>query len=243
MSIIAKAVPFIRERGLSVAAEALVNFILPLLIFDFAKPHIGEVNALIASSAPPIVWSLIEFARKRRVDALSILVLSGIALSLLAFLGGGSAKFLQLREKLVTVTIGLVFLGSAAIGKPLIYQLARATIMRRSPHELADFEAMRENVYFRRTMMTMTLVWGFGLLAEAAVAVALVFALSVHNYLIVGPIVGYGTVGGLSLWTYWFAQRQRRKGRSRAAAEAEMAAMDSPGVQTPIAQAPGVQAT
>ena len=33
-------------------------------------------------------------------------VLTGIALSLLAFLGGGSVRLLQLREKLVTVTIG-----------------------------------------------------------------------------------------------------------------------------------------
>ncbi|MDB5482174.1 MAG: putative rane protein [Caulobacteraceae bacterium] len=224
MSIIAKAVPFIRERGAGIATEALVNFVLPLLIFDFAKPRLGEVNALIASSGPPIVWSLIEFARKRRVDALSILVLTGIALSLLAFLGGGSARFLQLREKLVTVTIGLVFLGSAAIGRPLIYQLARATIMRRSPGEVAEFESLRDNVHFRRVMMIMTLVWGFGLLAEAAVSAALVLSLSVHNYLIVGPIVGYGTMGALSLWTWWYARESRRKGRARASAEAALKA-------------------
>jgi len=234
MSLVAKVVPFIRERGANVAIEILVNFAGPLLIFDFAKPQLGEVNALIASSAPPIAWSLIEFARKRRVDALSILVLAGIALSLVAFLGGGSAKFLQLREKLVTVTIGLVFLGSAAIGKPLIYQLARATIMRRSPHELADFEAMRDNLHFRRVMMVMTLVWGFGLLAEAAVAVALVFALSIHNYLIVSPIVGYGTMGCLSLWTWWYARESRRKGRERAAAaEALPQTAPEPNAQTP----------
>ena len=238
MSMIAKAIPFIRERGASVATEVLVNFLLPLLIFDFAKPRLGDVNALIASSGPPIAWSLIEFARRRRVDALSILVLTGIALSLLAFLGGGSAKFLQLREKLVTVTIGLVFLGSAAIGKPLIYQLARATIMRRSPSELADFEAMRDNMHFRRVMMIMTLVWGFGLLAEAAVAVALVLSLSIHNYLIVSPIVGYGTMGGLSLWTWWYARESRRKGRARAAAQAALMGAEQPGVQAHSVQTP-----
>jgi hypothetical protein len=237
MSVIDKAALFIRERGASVATEIAVNFLGPLLIFDYAKPHIGEVNALIASSAPPIAWSLIEFARRRRVDALSILVLTGIALSLLAFFGGGSAKFLQLREKLVTVAIGLVFLGSAAIGRPLIYQLARATIMRRSPHELADFEAMRDNQYFKRTMMIMTLVWGFGLLVDAAVAIALVFSLSIHDYLIASPVVGYGTFGGLGLWTYWFAQRQRRKGRERAAREAAIQA------QTALTGSPSAQAT
>ena len=83
---------------------------------------------------------------------------------LLAFAGGGGVKFLQLRENLVTGLIGLVFLGSAAIGKPLIYQLARAGMRRNTPDKVAEFEALRDNVYFRRSMTIMTLVWGIGLL-------------------------------------------------------------------------------
>src|SRR4051794_29697578 len=110
----------------SIAIELLVNFLLPYVVYVKAEAGIGQVHALLAASLPPIVWSVIEFARKRRVDAVSILVLAGIVLSLLAFLGGGSVRFLQLRENLVTGLIGLAFLGSAAIGRPLIYQLARA---------------------------------------------------------------------------------------------------------------------
>ncbi len=215
---------FIRERGAAAALELLVNFILPFLIFDLGKPSLGDVHALMLSSAPPIAWSLIEFVRRRRVDALSMLVLAGIALSLLAYLGGGSVKFLQLREKLVTVAIGLVFLGSAAIGKPLIYQLARATIQRRSPSELESFEAMKDNIYFRRTMLIMTLVWGFGLVGEAAVAAGLVMILTIKQYLVVGPVVGYGTMGALSFWTYWYSRRKRREGEAR---RAEAAALEA----------------
>jgi hypothetical protein len=220
---IAKAKTFLRERGVSIALEALFNFILPLVVYDLAKPRLGDVGALIASSAPPILWSLILLIRERRVDALSMLVLAGIALSLLAFLGGGSVKFLQLRERLVTVVIGLIFLGSAAIGKPLIYQLARATMMRRSSSELQEFEAMRDNVHFRRAMTVMTLVWGFGLVGEAAISVVLVFTLSVHDYLIAGPVLGYGTSGALGLWTFLYAREGRRRVTARRAAEAEAA--------------------
>jgi hypothetical protein len=36
----------------------------------FAKRDLGDVHALIASSGPPIAWSLVEFARQRRVDAI-----------------------------------------------------------------------------------------------------------------------------------------------------------------------------
>ena len=212
---------YLRANGVGLATEVAVNFVGPYLIFGWAKPHWGEVNALIASSAPPIVWSLVEFARRRRVDALSILVLAGIALSLLAFAGGGGVRMLQLREKLVTALIGVIFLGSAAIRKPLIFELAKATLARRGSSELSGFVALKDNPYFRRTMTVMTVVWGVGLVGEAALAAALVTMMSVKSFLIVGPIVGNGSMAGLGLWTFWYSRRQRRKGEARRAAAAE----------------------
>ena len=212
---IEKAWAFVRERGGQFSLEALVNFILPFLIYDLGRRRLGDVHALMAASGPPICWSVLEFARRRRVDALSMLVLAGIALSLLAFVGGGGAKFLQLRENLVGGLIALIFLGSAAIGKPLIYQLARASLARRSAHELGEFEALRDNRYFRRTMTIMTLVWGFGLLAQTAFACVLVFSLTIRTYLLVSPVLGYGTMGTLGLWTFFYSRRQRRKGAER----------------------------
>lgn len=213
----ARILAYLRTNGGHVLVEALVNFILPFAIYSYAEAPLGDVRALLASSAPPIAWSLVEFARHRRVDALSVLVVAGIVLSLLAMIGGGGAKFLQLRENLVTGIIGLAFLGSALIGKPLIYQLARASMRRKSEGEAQEFEALRVHAGFRRTMTVMTLVWGLGLLANVAVSVALVFALSIRTYLIVGPIVGYGTMGALTLWTFLYAQRARRRGEERRA--------------------------
>src|SRR4051812_15710292 len=165
---------YLRKNGGRILVEALVNFILPFVIYTYAEAPLGPVRALLASSVPPILWSLVEFARHRRLDALSMLVVAGIALSLLAMLGGGGVRFLQLREKLVTGVIGLLFLGSAAIGKPLVYELARATMRRKSEAEAQEFEALQVHAAFRRTMMIMTLVWGFGLLADVAVSVVLV---------------------------------------------------------------------
>jgi hypothetical protein len=201
----------------SIAIELLVNFLLPYVIYVKAEAGIGQVHALLAASLPPIIWSVIEFARKRRVDAVSILVLAGIVLSLLAFFGGGSARFLQLRENLVTGLIGLAFLGSAAIGHPLIYQLARAGKLRKSQAEAERFEALRDKQHFRRGMTIMTLVWGFGLIAQTIVACMLVFRISIRHYLVVSPIIGYGIMGGLALWTFWYVKRMKRRGAAPAA--------------------------
>ncbi len=219
-SRITKVLAFLRRNGATFAVEALVNFILPFAIYNYAEAPLGEVRALIASSAPPILWSVVEFARHRRIDALSVLVLAGIVLSLLAMLGGGGVQFLQLREKLVTGVIGLVFLGSALVRRPLIYELARATMLRRSADEAAEFAALQVHAGFRRTMTVMTLVWGLSLVADAALSAVFVMTLSVRDNLIINPILGYGVMGALSLWTFWYGRRQQRRGEARRAAEA-----------------------
>jgi hypothetical protein len=127
---------WIWARRSGIGADLLVNFALPFLIYTIAKSSLGNVHALLTASSPPIAWTIIQFARTRRIDALSILALAGIVLSLLAFFVGGGARFLQLRGQLARAAIGFLFLASAAIGKPLIYQLARARIKRRSPRPL-----------------------------------------------------------------------------------------------------------
>ncbi len=209
-----------------ILGEIIVNFVLPFLIYSALDTRLGDVGALLASSAPPILWSVIELIRHRRIDALSLLVIAGIVLSIAAAFGTGSARALQLREKLVTGLIGLVFLGSALIGKPLIYELAVAGMRRKgsgSVEELAQFQQLRDRPQFRRTMMLMTLVWGIGLVVDVAFGIVLVFSLSIREYLLVGPIVGYTFMGGLSLWTFWYSRRAKKRGDERRAAEARAA--------------------
>lgn len=213
--MLAYAVNYIRSKGGRIFLELLVNFALPFAIYSYAEAPLGDVRALLLSSIPPILWSLAEFVRHRRLDALSVLVVCGIALSLLAMLGGGGVQMLQLREKLVTAVIGLVFVGSAAIGKPLVFELARATMRRKSEDEAREFEGLQVHAGFRRTMTIMTLVWGFGLLADVAISVVLVFEVSIREYLIVNPIFGYGTMGALSLWSFLYGRRAKRRGAAR----------------------------
>jgi hypothetical protein len=211
---------YLRQHGSRLAVEVVVNFALPYVIFSRLKPGLGDAGALMASSAAPILWSLVQLVRRRRADAISLMVLAGIGLSLLAFLGGGSVHLLQLREKLVSVLIGVAFLGSAAIGRPLAYQFARAGLARGNPSELGAFEGLRDDPHFRRGMTRATLVWGFTLVGEAALCCLLVFTLSTQDYLIVSHLLGYATMGGLGLWTFWFSRHNRRERLARQAAGA-----------------------
>jgi hypothetical protein len=61
-------------------------------------------------------------------------------------------------------------------------------------------------------MLIMTLVWGFGLLAQTVVSCVLVFRIPIPTYLIVSPILGYGTMGLLGLWTFLYVKRKQKRG-------------------------------
>jgi intracellular septation protein A len=206
-----RALPFLRTNARTIALEIAINGVLPVVVYDAVHPAVGDVKSLLASMVPPLLWSIAEFARKRKIDIVSIFVIAGIVLSLLAFIGGGSAKFLQLRENMVSGIIALAFLGSAAIGRPLIYEVARTSMRRQSAEKAATFEQLNErNVNVRRSMTFMTLVWGSVLLLQTLLACALVFIVSIPTYLIVSPILGYGTMGALALWTFLYVQARKR---------------------------------
>jgi len=208
---------YARAHGVKLAAELAFNFVLPFAIYSAASGRFGAAPALMAASAPPILWSVATFIRERKIDALSMLVLTGIALSLIAFTGGAGVKFLQLRENLVGGLVGLVFLASAAIGRPLIYQLAKAGSRRRGPEAAAAVEALGGHAGFRRATAVATLVWGFGLSAVCALNCTLVFVVSIKQFMLIGGLISYTALGLLTAWTYWYLPRaMRQAGAGRA---------------------------
>lgn len=208
---------FVRANGLKFTAELAFNFVLPFAIYSIANGRYGAAPALLAASVPPILWALATFIRERKMDAISMLVLAGIALSLIAFAGGGGVKFLQLRENLVGGVVGMIFLGSAAIGRPLIYQLAKAGSRRRGAQAGAMVEALRQDAGFRRAMMTATLVWGCGLTAVCAINCTLVFLVTIKQFMLISGPISYTALGLLTVWTYRSVPRALREAHARRA--------------------------
>ncbi|WP_434109613.1 VC0807 family protein [Paraburkholderia caffeinilytica] len=192
--------------------ELAVNFLLPWLAYRLALPHLGETGALIASAVPPIVWSLIELIRFRRIDALSVMVVAGIVLSVAAMALGGSPRMLLLRESLVSGAVGVVFLLSLPMRRPLIFYLARATVAREMEGGAARFEALwRERPALVSAMRLMTLIWGVGLTGETALRAWMALTWPIERFLVVSPFIGYGIYGALALWTLWYRKTMRSR--------------------------------
>jgi len=177
-------------------ADMVISLVGPWLVYSWTEPSLGRVHALMASAIPPIIWSVIQLIRNRRLDALSMIVLGGIALSLLAFLGGGGYRMLQLREHLLPAVTAFVFIGSVAIKRPLFVAVLRSVARRMSDEKAEKLERELKKEHVVRLLSHLTLAIGFILLLEVVIAVILVFAIPVKEFLVVSPIINY-TIAGL----------------------------------------------
>lgn len=207
-----KLMTFIRSGH---AVEMLINLVGPFLVYTLAEPSLGRVHALMASAIPPIVWSLVELVRKRRLDALSMIVLGGIALSLLAFFGGGGYRMLQLREHLVSAVLALVFLGSSVIKRPLIVVVARAVVKRRSHEKAEKLKQALKDERKLRMLNYVNLVIGYFLLLQVIIAVILLFTLPIKEFLVVSPIINYVFLGLLLAGAVLFKKYRERKASAK----------------------------
>ncbi len=147
--------------------------------------------------------------RSRRLDAVSALVVAGIFLTVGATVLGGSARLIQIRDALVTGMVGVLFLTSLILEKPLIFHLARAFLGRNPAVGAATFDELWARPGMPRTFRTMTAVWGVGLVGQTALMCWLAWIWPVDRYLLVAPALGYGLLGLLLLWSLWFAARRQ----------------------------------
>jgi intracellular septation protein A len=200
-----------------VILDFLVNLGGPFLVYQLAVGHMSETGALMLSSAPAILWSIGQLIWSRKLDALSLLVIAGIALSLIATLMGGSPRLLLVRESLVTGIFGLIFLGSLLFPKPLLFHLVKATVSKQRMRP-DDFASRWSIPGFRFTFYLMTVVWGVGLLVEAITKIILAFTMATGPFLAISPIISYGVYFGLLGWSIWYGNQRRKAGERLAAA-------------------------
>ena len=194
------------------APELVANFLAPYLVYQALSGRFGDVTALIASAMPPLLWSGYELIKTRRLDAISILVVAGILFTVAATAMGGSARLIQIRDALVTGAIGIMFLGSLALQKPMIFYLARATLARNTEAGARSFETLwlRPGVPF--VFKLMTGVWGVGLVLQTALMCYLAWIWPIGRYLLISPFISYAIFGVLMVWSLWFGARRQALG-------------------------------
>jgi len=198
--------------------ELSANFLAPYVVYQLLDARYGDVDALIASAMPPLLWSVFELVKTRRLDAISVIVVTSILFTVGATGMGGSARLIQIRDALVTGVIGLIFIFSLALQRPMIFYLARATMARNTEEGATDFEALWLRPGVPKIFRVLTAVWGVGLVAQTAVMCWLAWIWPISRYLLLSPFIGYGIFGLLMAWSLWYRAKKMALAKTPGAA-------------------------
>ena len=205
------------------------------MVFDIAGPLVAysllrsaglsSVLALVLSGAFPALGIVAGLARNRRVDAIGVLVLAGIAVGTVLGLVTGNARLVLVEGSVPTAVFGLLCLGSLWSRRPLIFRFALEFMGADTPRG-RDFEGLWRYEGFRHAFRLFTVVWGVVYLAEAAARVVIVETTSTATALSVSKVMPYAVAAVLAGWMTIYGRRTKRAGeRLAAAAEAEHAAL------------------
>jgi hypothetical protein len=170
----------------------------------------------------------IAFQRVRNghFEPIGIIALVGITIGLVgAVVLNGNATLLKVRDGLITGVFGVICLVSLFGRRPLMFHLARAFATETDAPPEIDFDQMWELPTVARRFRFITILWGTCLVAEAVARTLLAVSLSTTLFLVVSPILNWGTIGAL----LWYTASFSRAGHQQVSAlvESEPPASDS----------------
>jgi hypothetical protein len=207
------ALPFM-TISLRYLLAVVVNVALPAVAYRIALPHLGLTGALLASMAPLLAWMCVDLVCFRHFDALSALAVATLALSLLISLSAPAEWLTVEREPLVSGAIGMLFLLSLPLRRPLVFYLARSTLSRERQGRELKFDAMwNERPDIVTATRFMTAVWGVGLVTENAARLWIAGRFDAVAAQPISSGIGYTAYIGLTIWTflyrrYWIKKRE-----------------------------------
>ncbi len=211
------------KRLRSVTMIAVFDVAGPLVAYNVLRSAgFSSVSALVLSGVFPAIGVTIGIIQHRRVDALGVLVLAGIAAGAVIGLVSHNARLVLDEGSVPTAVFGLICLGSLGTPEPLMYRLAVEFIGPDTPKG-QEFTGLWQYAEFRRVFRVITAVWGTGFLAEAVARVVIVQNTSTGTALAISKVLPYAVAAVLMAWTFGYGQYQKRKGERMAAAAAAAA--------------------
>jgi hypothetical protein len=209
----------LRHRLEPLAMIAVFDVAGPLVTYSIARSAgLGAVPALLLSGVSPALGVLLGFARHRRVDAVGILVLAGVAVGTILGLISGNERLILAEGSVPTAIFGFACLGSLRGRRPLIFRFAIEFVGADSPTG-RDFAARWQYAGFRHTFRLMTLVWGAAYLTEAAARIVIIEGVPAGTALTISKIMPYVVAALLVAWTNLYGRRAKRRGEQLAAAQ------------------------
>lgn len=179
--------------------------IVPVVLFLGLLRLAGTRAALIGALA----WSLAALVRRQRrgqkASGLLVLTAVGLAARTVVALLTGSMVLYFIQPTVATALVGLVFVGSAVIRRPLVERLILDVV----PLD----EATRAHPVLRRFFTQVTLLWAFTSMINFAITLWVLLSHSATTFVVVKSMLGpITTVVTIAIAYVWFRASVTRTG-------------------------------
>ncbi|GHO46361.1 VC0807 family protein [Ktedonospora formicarum] len=206
--------PTLKGALRSLILSLLINVGFPLLLIYILTTymHTSEFIALSLASLVPIVDSVVEILRHRRLDLIAVFFLLGTSTSILALVLGGPIQLLIIRESFFSGALGLICLLSLIVfPRPLMFYVGRQMLTGNDPVRLQRFNENWQNPTMRASHRLVTSVWGVALIGEFLVRIVLALTLPTTIAFSLGSTILTITLAATFFWTFVYIARMRRK--------------------------------
>jgi hypothetical protein len=170
------------------------------------------VWALVLSGTLPAVGVAYDWMRWRTIEVVGVIVLCGIALSVVLAIVSNDPKVVLLEGAAITAAFGVACLVSLSWRRPIIFFFAQAFNGGRHSAEGAEMDADYDEYSEARSFWRIvTIVWGCVNIVEALVRVVVVELASTTTALTINRTVPWLIFASLFAWTYWWGMRMRAR--------------------------------
>lgn len=212
------------DHVLNWVPSLLFAVILPYLTYGFltGRHLAGPALALIISGVWPVLESIGMLIIRRKVDEFGVFVLIMLAIGAISMVAFNSPAMILIKDSAVTGLVGLAFLVSLALPRPLAFYFGRKFATNGSRAAVAYWNGLWQHKGFRHTQRVVTIAWGAGFLGEAVLRIVVVAAgvLPISAELLLSNIFPYVVLAALLVFTTIYSARSsRRTAEAKASAD------------------------
>jgi hypothetical protein len=176
----------------AIAPSIVFGAVVPLAVYYLVRSHVGgDPPALAIAGVPAVLWVVAQGTRARVFDPIGGLVLLGFVTGLaMSYALGGSAFVLKIRDPVIFCLLGAGCLTSLwFLPRPVMFYVGRALSAGDDPLRRKLFDQTWELPSGPQLFKVITVLWGVGLLLDAAIRIFLATLMATGPFLAASPAV------------------------------------------------------
>ncbi|MEK5520831.1 VC0807 family protein [Heyndrickxia sp. FSL W8-0423] len=188
--------------------DIICYLIFPIVIWNYGKNHIGEYYAMLVSTLPGILYSIVRFILLKRVNLFGIFMVLNLLIGTLVDVLAGSAIQMLWNDVFYSYILALIFIVTIVVNKPL-FLFFSLDLVEMQGHNRTKMKSLfyQKKILFIYKLITFGFAFREILLSSLKIALILKYGVnSFDKSIILRQILSWGTFG-ISFYGFFYISK------------------------------------